>query len=170
MHLTRERQLWRRRYWKNVNTPIDKKVNKNNTSVNIKFNNIKENEKESEIFNFWNAQNIILHKDINTHLKAIQNALKEYSVDDIKKFIERYSKVIKSEDYYFKTKWTLTEFLKQKNAMPTFNDDGSKWVNFNNRNNFTTSQRTNSAQNFTPRTYNEDDLKNFFANLDEVKI
>lgn len=92
--------------------------------------------KEKEIFDFWNSQNIIFHKELNDEkIKAIQKALKKYSLGDIKKYIERYAKVINDKNYFFDTKWGLIDFLKQKNAMPDFTDEGSKWLNYINQSN-----------------------------------
>lgn len=106
--------------------------NKQSITKKENINNIKESVKE--IFDFWNLQDIIKHKELTDNIvKVIDKTLKEYSVEQIKEYIERYAKVIKSQDYFFKTKWTLIEFLKQKNAMPDFKDDGSKWINFKNR-------------------------------------
>lgn len=105
----------------------------NDTTI-YKNNNIKINNKEKEIFDFWNSKNIIKHKELNaTTIKAIQKALKEYTADVIKECISRYDKVIKDNNYYFDTRWSLCEFLKQKNAMPDFLDEGSKWLNYINR-------------------------------------
>ena len=86
----------------------------------------------TEIFDYWNSKNIIKHSQLtDDRIKAIQRCLKENSVDIIKECIDRYNKVITDTEYYFDTKWTLVEFLKQKNAMNDFKDDGSKWVNYN---------------------------------------
>lgn len=119
---------------KDLKTDI-KKVKDNNINTinkNNNINNIKESVKE--IFDFWNLQDIIKHKELTDNIvKVIDKTLKEYSVEQVKEYIERYAEVINSKDYFFKTKWTLIEFLKQKNAMPDFKDDGSKWINFKNR-------------------------------------
>lgn len=95
--------------------------------------NIKENTKEKEIFDYWNSKKIIEHEKIDDHLKAIKDALKENTIEQVKTYIDRYAKVIKDTSWYFNTKWRLVEFLKQKNAMNDFKDDGSKWLNYKNR-------------------------------------
>lgn len=99
----------------------------------LNTNNIKENTKEKEIFDYWNSKKIIEHEKIDDHLKAIKDALKENTIEQIKTYIDRYAKVIKDTSWYFNTKWRLVEFLKQKNAMNDFKDDGSKWLNYKNR-------------------------------------
>lgn len=83
------------------------------------------------IFNYWNEMGIHHHRNLTEEIeKAIKKALKENSVDEIKLYIDRYAQVIKDEKYFFNTEWTLVQFLKQKNAMNDFKDDGSKWLNY----------------------------------------
>ena len=85
----------------------------------------------SNIFNYWNDKNIIKHKELNQDTKkAIEKALKTYKEEEIKEYIDRYNKVLKDKDWYFDTKWTLAEFLKQKNGISNFTDEGSKWINY----------------------------------------
>ena len=109
-----------------------------NASVTqVKRNSISKynsNSKYIYILEYWNSKDIIKHKELNEQTeKAIKNALKEFGEEQIKTAIDRYSQVIKDTSYYFDTKWTLCEFLKQRNAMPDFLDNGSKWVNYTQR-------------------------------------
>lgn len=76
-------------------------------------------------------QKIIEHKELtDTILKEIQKALKTYKVEEIKMYIDRYAQVYNDIDYFFNYKWTLIQFLRQKNAMTDFKDDGGKWNNY----------------------------------------
>ena len=107
----------------------------NNISSDTK-EEIIENIKEKEIFAHWNTKNIICHRELTTAIeKQITKSIKEYGFDNIIEYIDRYSKVYHDEKYYFNTKWTLVEFLKQSNAMATFTNEGSKWLNYLDRNN-----------------------------------
>lgn len=84
-----------------------------------------------DIFNYWNVCDIIVHKTINEKMVSqIEKSLKLYGADVIKKAIKNYMIVLKDSRYYFKTKWTLIEFLKQSNALPDFFDAGTKWINY----------------------------------------
>ncbi len=84
-----------------------------------------------DIFNYWNACDIIVHKTINEKMvNQIEKSLKLHGADAIKKAIKNYMIVLKDSRYYFKTKWTLIEFLKQSNALPDFLDAGTKWINY----------------------------------------
>ena len=84
-----------------------------------------------DIFNYWNVCDIIVHKTINEKMvNQIEKSLKLYGADAIKKAIKNYMIVLKDSRYYFKTKWTLIEFLKQSNALPDFFDAGIKWINY----------------------------------------
>lgn len=106
---------------------IDNKVSviKDNDNSNIY------KEEYIELFNYWNSKNIRVHRGITKDIeKEIKKALKDNTIDEIKTYIDRYDLVIKDNNYFFKTHWTLVEFLKQKNAMNDFKDDGSKWINY----------------------------------------
>lgn len=136
-----------------VENPIQYNTNKLNTNeLNIKY---------KEIFDHWNSKSIIKHSVLNdTILKAIKQSLKEFSIEQIKLYIDRYAQVINNKDYFFNTKWTLAEFLKQKNAMRDFTDEGSKWLNY-----ITCKAKSKS---FKARNYTEDEANALFDNIDEI--
>lgn len=88
----------------------------------------------SNIFNYWNNKDIIKHKELTDAInKAITKALKTYAEEEIKEYIDRYDKVLKDKNWYFDTKWTLAEFLTQKNGINDFTNEGSKWINYQQR-------------------------------------
>ena len=88
----------------------------------------------SNIFNYWNSKDIIKHRELTNDInKSIEKCLKEYKEEEIVLYIDRYNTVIKDKNYFFKTKWTLKEFLSQKNCISNFTDEGSKWVNYQNK-------------------------------------
>ena len=65
-----------------------------------------------DIFNFWNEQNIIKHRFLTGKMKTkIRSAMKEYSLEDVKKAISNYSIVLKGKEYYWTYKWTIEDFL-----------------------------------------------------------
>lgn len=83
------------------------------------------------IFELWNKQKIIVHKELTDKIrKEIIKALKKYGFDTIKTCILRYNETLKSGFKLCQYKWTLDIFLKQKNAMPDFIDEGSKWNSY----------------------------------------
>ncbi|MBP3573897.1 MAG: phage replisome organizer N-terminal domain-containing protein [Prevotella sp.] len=85
----------------------------------------------SNIFNYWNDKNIIKHREITEDIsKAIEKALKLYSEEEIKTYIDRYAKLISDKDYFWHYKWSLKDFLTRKEGIPSFTDEGSKWVNY----------------------------------------
>ena len=108
----------------NTNISITKKQNTNILKTNI-----------YTVFDYWNSKNIIKHRKLTPIIeKQITKAIKEYGVDNVKEYIDRYAKILQDNTYYFDTKWTLTEVLKQSNGISTFTDEGSKWLNYNSRN------------------------------------
>lgn len=105
-----------------VNIPIKEPVNNNNISFSEICN---------KIFEHWNRQNIIIHSKLtNDHKSQIKTILKTYSIDEIIISITNYSAAYHSEYEYCSYKKSLYEFLKQKNLMPEFMNDGSKWINY----------------------------------------
>lgn len=85
----------------------------------------------SNIFNYWNTKNIIVHRELNDTIhKAIEKALKKYSEEEIKTYIDRYDTVIKDKDYFWSYKWSLKTFLTQGNGISCFTDEGETWVNY----------------------------------------
>lgn len=106
---------------------IDKNINNTNMSVSDETNT-----KILAVFSTWNqCQSVIKHKEVTeVREKAIRKALKNYKVELIVEAIKHYDIVLSSK-WYFKYKWSLEDFLNQKNAMPTFMDEGSNWYSFN---------------------------------------
>lgn len=147
-------------------------------SVSIsKYNSIsnsnkeKENKtKEKEIFDYWNTKNIIVHKKLTPLIiKQITKALEEYTIDEIKECIDRYSKVYHDKAYYFNTKWTLAEFLKQSNAISAFTDEGSKWLNYIDKHKQIKQNNPNSVI-IHSRQYTEEENNDIFKEFKEMEI
>lgn len=69
---------------------------------------------QQAIFDHWNQQGIIKHRALSDKIKrAINGALREYSVDEIKQAISNYAEILRGEQYYFSYKWTLKHFLQR---------------------------------------------------------
>ena len=87
----------------------------------------------SELLSFWNQQKITVHRNLTEDMiKAIDATLKVHTKEEIMQAIARYAKIYHDKDYFFSYNWTLTNFLKQKNALPNFLDDGQKWLSYKN--------------------------------------
>jgi phage replication O-like protein O len=63
------------------------------------------------VFDFWNNQQIKIHRSLNGTKSTIELKLKTYSYDEIIQSITNYSEIIKNDGYYFKYRWTLKDFL-----------------------------------------------------------
>jgi len=120
-----------------VNTPLEQVVN---SPLEVVVNTPPKKEKEIKkekyivIFNHWNQQKITIHRDITKEIsEAADKALKKYTETEIVQAITRYSQIYHDADYYFSYNWTLANFLKQKNALPEFMDDGQKWIAYPNK-------------------------------------
>ena len=74
-----------------------------NTNNNLNINNI---------YDYWNSLKIIVHKN-NIYQSNIITALNKYSKDEIITAITNYNIILIGEQYFFKYKWTLKDFLKR---------------------------------------------------------
>jgi DNA-binding PadR family transcriptional regulator len=85
---------------------------------------------EHPILTYWNQKNIIVHKPSAKINATIKKALKTFTEEQIKLYIDRYVKMVNDPNYYFDYKWTLEEFLTRKKGIYDFADDGLKWINY----------------------------------------
>lgn len=85
----------------------------------------------SNIFNYWNNKDIIVHRKLTDNIyKSIDKALKTYTEEEIKEYIDRYDKVLKDKSWFFDYKWSLEDFLNRKDGISSFTDEGSKWLSY----------------------------------------
>lgn len=142
---------------KNVDSTVDSTHHLHSLSISNSISNI---------FNYWNEQNIIKHKVISKEINnAIDKALKKYSEEEIKTYIERYNKVIKDRTYFFDYKWTLADFLSRKDGISAFTNEGSKWVSYNNQK---IVYKKGNEPEFEQRQYTKEDFENIWDNLDDL--
>lgn len=83
-----------------------------------------------KVFEYWNSHKdeqgeYILphHKVFPDEMKRqIERRLKEYGMESVKKAIDNYLIAVTTNDFWMerRTEWTLTQFMKQVNAMPKF--------------------------------------------------
>ena len=90
-----------------------------------------------DIFDFWNSQKIIVHKNLPNE-KVFKDALKIATLEEIKESITNYKKILCTSDFYFKHNWTLETFLKKQTGKDNHNfkrflDNGDIFTSFNNR-------------------------------------
>ena len=96
--------------------PQKNKINIVNDNINpqsrVEYSKVKDIDILS-VFNFWNEQNIVVHKNCNGNESIIKKLLKTYTVEEIKQSIKNYEEILHSENYYWSYTWTLKEFLKR---------------------------------------------------------
>lgn len=90
--------------WSNLSTNA---LSTNNTNA------LSTNKEIYIVFDFWNEQKIIVHRDLDKFRSVINSALKKYSIDEIKEAILNYKKILSSSGYWWEYKWTLKEFLQR---------------------------------------------------------
>ena len=75
---------------------------------------------EREIFEFWNRQKIIRHREFERFKPHIKKRLRKYTKEEIKQAIANYALVLKSKEYFWSYKWSLDQFLTRKNGLDRF--------------------------------------------------
>lgn len=85
-------------------------------TVQDKNNIIKNKNKKniySRIFDYWNEQKIIVHRQIDDKtIRRINGKLNAgYTEDEIKKAIKTYGVILHDDDFYWEYSWTLEDFL-----------------------------------------------------------
>jgi len=86
---------------------LTKVTSKETLKVNIK-------ETYTVIFDHWNSLSIITHKKMTDKMKtAVKSALGDYSKEEICQAMSNYAEVLQGEDYFWKYKWTIDEFVRR---------------------------------------------------------
>src|SRR5699024_11299247 len=102
-----------------------------NTYINNTSNNT--NNKDihvRESFDHFLSKYIVQHQKLtNAMLTAIIARLTDYSLDDLKKAIDNYDLVIKSDDYWFTHKYPLIDLMREKD-ITRFLDESDPLNNF----------------------------------------
>lgn len=133
----------------NTNNKIPYGEKTNNKELN---NNLCVSPKIQDIFDYWNACNIVQHRELTAErIKAITKALEKWDIDTIKEAIRRYSVIVNDKQYYFDTRWDIAVFMKQKNALPEFIDREdcatNKWVAYVSKTNHKQQNKSTSGFN-----------------------
>ncbi|MEN2765741.1 replication protein [Ornithinibacillus xuwenensis] len=91
--------------------------------------NIKEIQSQ-EVFDYYISKNIIQHKKFDSEMKRKTKAqIKKWGIEEIKIAIHNYSIVFHSEDYWFKTKYSLLDILRDKDIRQ-FGSEADPFFNF----------------------------------------
>lgn len=82
------------------------------------------------IYTHWNSKNIINHQKLTDKIsRKCKTALRDYSLEDIKKAIDNYAEVMSHpEKYYWTYKWGLSDFLQR--GLDRFMDNATPLSNF----------------------------------------
>ena len=99
------------------NTKATQKEHKSHTiNKNVK-NGKNDKNKTYSLFDFWNSLKIIIHKNIKgkvgnrTFKGCLEQALKDNNEETIREAIQNYKTILEGEEYFWKYRWTLGEFL-----------------------------------------------------------
>ena len=86
---------------------------------------------EEQIFNHWNSKEIVKHRELTKPLKdEIKKKIKELGFDNIILGIDHYAEILQDKKYFFNYAWSLIDFLKRKNGITNFLEEGSQWQSY----------------------------------------
>lgn len=145
----------------------DKQLTTNKNDKNYKNDkNIIYTRFEQEIFEYWNEKRIKTAKKTSNLQKVIHTAIKKFGVEQIKIAIDNYCTIFNDKNYFYNHLWFLDKFLKQKNGVPEFLSDGSRWVNYLRDKNAvkTGENKPSNARNFDQREYESEYLESLYEN------
>jgi hypothetical protein len=64
------------------------------------------------IIDHWNSKNIIRVREVNRKLKdQLARKFQTYSVLEVKKAIDNYATILKSDKHWYSVRWALQDFL-----------------------------------------------------------
>ena len=146
----------------------------NKKQQNINTNNIKKEihkEKKSpdnvceEIFVHWNSKKeFIQEPELTLEIKTvILTALKSFTLEEIKLYIDRYETVLTNS--FFSHHWKLIKFLTLKNAIYAFADNGDRWQDYLLR-----KKSQKQEEKIIRNNYTAEQLSGLIQNLDEVEV
>lgn len=137
------------------NNKVTTKEQQSNTDKNVKkYKNDKKyiyTPEELEILSFWNEKKIIQHSETEIIQKEITKALKKPGREIVLKAIQNYATLLHDEEFFYSHMFALDKFLKQKNGMPEFMDDGQAWINYRDR-----EKKVKQKQSFEKGTVEKD--------------
>jgi hypothetical protein len=136
----------------NFNESVYTVVMVKNRPVKPKGASNKEASPNSKLLDFWNKGGAIKCKEITPEIEKLLAArLKDYTKEEIAKSIKNYFEVLADDSYFFDRSWSLVTFLKQKNCLPLFMNDGEQWINFTKQKNTTGAARVELASKYTKK-------------------
>jgi len=120
---------------KNLHEGIEENFRSNITSINTTSNNTsnKRDSRIRDIYNHYLSKNIVKHQKMTSSMRtAIRARLRDYTYEQLIQAINNYAVVYHSNDFWFDTKYTLTDLMRDKDVRK-FIDDADPLTNFKKR-------------------------------------
>ncbi|MBR2970030.1 MAG: hypothetical protein IKC49_03145 [Clostridia bacterium] len=140
-----------------------------NTNINIYQEKETHKEKERQcvfIFEHWNSLDLMKCSELDANLKAvILQALKSFTLEQIKLYISRYAEILKSK-FYYQYPWNLAKFLRK--GIQDFTDTGDRWNEYKYWLKNTTS-KDKPSDKFIHNNYSQEQIDSMITDLDKVE-
>lgn len=153
----------------NLSDHTDKIPQIKNSDINIYQE--KETNKEKErpsvyVFEYWNSLDLMKCSELDSNLEAvILQALKSFSLEQIKLYISRYAEILKSK-FYYQYPWNLAKFLRK--GIHDFTDSGERWREYQYWLKNTT-VKDKPPGKFLHNDHSKDQMDSILSDLDKVE-
>jgi hypothetical protein len=87
----------------------------------------------NEVLNHWNSKQIIIHELSGSESEKVNKFLnkRKLDIETIRTAINNYNMILKDEKYWFKYKWTLSEFIGiREGRLEKFLPSGEHYINY----------------------------------------
>ena len=113
-----------------INTSEGKQNDGKSTQSKVKERKVNKTKEIDTVFHHYLSKNIVNHQKVTEPMKsAIRGRLKDYSLDQIIKAIDNYSKVLDGDEFYFSHKYPLADLMRDKD-LRKFLDESDPLNNF----------------------------------------
>ena len=83
-----------------------------------------------KVYKHWNSKGIIKHREMTSAMESgIRARLRKYDIEEVKKTIDNYNKILTNEKYYYTHKFSLQDFMRPSNFVK-FSDDAKPLDNY----------------------------------------
>lgn len=116
---------------KDIKDPYLGNAQDNNPCINNPYNNTSNKDSHvRDIFNHYLSKNIVNHQKVTSAMRTAINArLRDYSYEQLVQAIDNYATVYHGDGYWFNTKYTLADLMRDKDVRK-FIDDADPFNNF----------------------------------------
>jgi hypothetical protein len=150
-HSNHQKTLVQQEFEVDANHQNNQQLTTNQPPTNHKRIKKESNTEIKYIYDYWNTKKIIEHRRLTDSMTTkINSILKDYTLDEVLDAIENYKTVLESKEHFWSHKYTLDEFMRQKDFI-RFLSTSDPLANFRTKASSTSISRTNTNYSDTAK-------------------